>query len=160
MVPQTRTFVHLPIMAPIMTPSIMGYKSATRSEQYVERVTYIKFMWSWDINPPPPLNNMLNRLSTLSTIRWIGYLHQLDFVMGYQSATRSKQFVECVIYINKVPGGETTGLQRTCFIFQQQQLPCSPQLPGLRLFDCKPLQLHATARRAAALTGASHWCPS
>ena len=35
MLPPTRTFVHLPIMSPIMTPSIMGYKFATPSEQYV-----------------------------------------------------------------------------------------------------------------------------
>ena len=36
--PPTRTLTHLPIMSPIMTPAIMGYKSATRSEQYVEWV--------------------------------------------------------------------------------------------------------------------------
>ena len=38
MFPPTRTIVHLPIMSPIMTPSIIGYKSATNSEQYVEWV--------------------------------------------------------------------------------------------------------------------------
>ena len=76
-----------PIMSPIMTPSItgyksailwtigwigqlyqldviMGYKSATPSEQFVESVIYIKLMWSWDINPPPPLSHMLNGLFT------------------------------------------------------------------------------------------------
>ena len=36
--PPTRTLTHLPIMSPIMTPAIMGYKSAPRSEQYVEWV--------------------------------------------------------------------------------------------------------------------------
>ena len=35
MFPPPRTIVHLPIMSPIMTPSILGYKSATPSEQYV-----------------------------------------------------------------------------------------------------------------------------
>ena len=43
MFPPSRTIVHLPIMSPIMTPSIIGYKSATNSEQYVEWVIiYIK----------------------------------------------------------------------------------------------------------------------
>ena len=36
MFPPTRTFVHLPIMSPTMTPSIRGCKSATPSEQYFE----------------------------------------------------------------------------------------------------------------------------
>ena len=58
MLPPTRTFVHLPIMSPIMTPSIMGYKSTSPSEQYAERVIY-NLTLSWDIDLPPPLKNVI-----------------------------------------------------------------------------------------------------
>ena len=35
--------------------------------------------------------------------------------MGYKSATPSEQYVEWVIYIKKVRGGETSGLQTNMF---------------------------------------------
>ena len=43
---------------------IMECKSATPSQQYVESLIYINLTLSWDSNLPPPLSNMLNGLFT------------------------------------------------------------------------------------------------
>ena len=49
-----------------------------------------------------------------------------DSIMDYKSATPSGGYVEWVIYIKKVCGGETSGLQGTCFNHEKWDLGSEP----------------------------------
>ena len=82
--PPARTFVHLPIMSPIMTPSIMGYNPASSHSLWTT-------CWMGYLHQVHVI--MGHKSATpFWTICWMGSLHQLDFVMRYKSANRSEQY--------------------------------------------------------------------